>query len=133
MKTGLLLITHGNIGRDMLDTVTEILDCCPLPAETLAVHPNSNPDLLYETASHLCTKLDQGSGVLVLTDLYGSTPSNIATRLTDSHNLSVISGMNIPMLIRILNYPEMNMDALCEKAINGARDGIIVSRRKEAS
>jgi hypothetical protein len=37
------------------------------------------------------------------------------------------------MLIRILNYPEMNMDALCEKAINGARDGIIVSRRKEAS
>ena len=133
MKTGLLLITHGNIGRDMLDTVTEILDCCPLPAEALAVHPDSNPDLLYETASHLCTKLDQGSGVLVLTDLYGSTPSNIATRLTDSHNLSVISGMNIPMLIRILNYPEMNMDALCEKAINGARDGIIVSRRKEAS
>lgn len=133
MKTGLLLITHGNIGRDMLDTVTEILDCCPLPAEALAVHPDSNPDLLYETASRLCTELDQGSGVLVLTDLYGSTPSNIAARLTDRHNLSVISGMNIPMLIRILNYPELNMDALCEKAINGARDGIIVTRRKVAS
>jgi PTS system ascorbate-specific IIA component len=133
MKTGLLLITHGNIGRDMLDTVTEILGCCPLSADTLAVHPDSNPDLLYEAASRLCTELDQGDGVLVLTDLYGSTPSNIATRLTDGHNLSVISGVNIPMLIRVLNYPEMDMDALCEKAINGARDGIIVTRRKVAS
>jgi PTS system ascorbate-specific IIA component len=133
MKTGLLLITHGNIGSDMLDTVTEILDGCPLPTDTLAVNSDSNPDLLYETANRLCTELDQGAGVLVLTDLYGSTPSNIATRLTDGHNLSVISGVNIPMLIRVLNYPEMDMDALCEKAINGARDGIIVTRRKVAS
>jgi PTS system ascorbate-specific IIA component len=45
----------------------------------------------------------------------------------------VISGVTIPMLIRVLNYPEMDMDALCEKAINGARDGIIVTRRKVAS
>jgi PTS system ascorbate-specific IIA component len=133
MKTGLLIITHGNIGRDMLDTVTGILDGCPLPAEALAVHPDSNPDLLYETASSLCTELDQGRGVLVLTDLYGSTPSNIAARLTNRHNVSVISGVNIPMLIRILNYPDMDPGLLCEKAINGAREGIIITSRKEAS
>jgi PTS system mannose-specific IIA component len=133
MNTGLLLITHGDIGRDMLDTVTEILGACPLPAEALAIHSGSDPDILFEAASQLCTELDQGGGVLVLTDLYGSTPSNIATRLTDRHNLCVISGVNIPMLIRILNYPEMSMDALCEKAINGARDGIIISTRNKAS
>jgi PTS system mannose-specific IIA component len=133
MKTGLLLVTHGNIGRDMLDTVTEILGTCPLHAEAIAVHSGDDPDLLFEAASHLTTELDQGGGVLVLTDLYGSTPSNIATRLTDRHNLRVISGANIPMLIRILNYPELAMDALCEKAINGARDGIIMSTRKETS
>jgi len=133
MKTGLLLITHGNIGRDMLETVTEILGTCPLHAQALAIPPDSDPDRLFETASHLCTELDQGDGVLVLTDLYGSTPSNIATRLIDRKKLSVISGVNIPMLIRILNYPEMEMDALCEKAINGARDGIIITKRQEAS
>ena len=133
MKTGLLLITHGNIGRDMLDTVTEILGTCPLHAEILAIHADSDPDKLLETADHLCAKLEQGGGVLVLTDLYGSTPSNIATRLLDRHELRVISGVNIPMLIRILNYPEMKLQALCEKALNGARDGIIVSNRKEAS
>jgi PTS system ascorbate-specific IIA component len=133
MKTGLLLITHGNIGRDMLDTVTEILGSCPLHARALAIPSDSDPDKLYETASHLCTELDQGGGVLVLTDLYGSTPSNIATRLIDRHNLRVISGVNIPMLIRTLNYPEINLDALCEKAINGARTGVIISNRKETS
>jgi len=133
MKTGLLLITHGNIGRDMLDTVTEILGSCPLHAKALAIPSDSDPDKLFETASRLCTELDQGGGVLVLTDLYGSTPSNIATRLIDRHNLRVISGVNIPMLIRTLNYPEMILDELCEKAINGARTGVIISNRKETS
>ena len=133
MKTGLLLITHGNIGRDMLDTVTEIFGQCPLAAEAITVHSGDDPDMLFEAASRLVTELDQGNGVLVLTDLYGSTPSNIATRLLDRHKLRVIAGANIPMLIRIFNYPELAMDALCEKAINGARDGIITSTGKEAS
>ena len=132
MNTGLLFITHGNLGQDMLDTATEILDNCPLQAAALPVHPDSNPDRLFEEACRLCAELDQGGGVLVLTDLFGSTPSNIATRLTDAHNVSVIAGANIPMLIRIFNYPHMNLEALGEKAINGARDGIIVSHRKKA-
>ena len=132
MKTGLLLITHGNIGRDMLDTVTEILGSCPLHAKALSIPADSDPDKLFETASRLCTELDQGGGVLVLTDLYGSTPSNIATRLTKRHKSSVISGLSIPMLIRMHNYPDMDMEALCDKAINGAHDGIIITRRQEA-
>lgn len=131
MNTGLLLITHGNIGRDMLDTVTEILGSCPLPAQALAVHSDSDPDVLFETASRLCTELDQDQGVLVLTDLYGSTPSNIAARLKNRDKLCVISGVNLPMLIRIFNYSTLDMDALCEKAIDGARDGIIVSHGNE--
>ena len=133
MKTGLLLITHGSIGCDMLDTVTEILGNCPLHAKALSILADSDPDKLYEKASRLCTELDQGGGVLVLTDLYGSTPSNIATRLTERHRINVISGVNIPMLIRTLNYPDVDMEALCEKAINGARDGIIITTRHETS
>jgi len=73
MKTGLLLITHGNIGRDMLDTVTEILGSSPLPAEAIAVRSGDDPDLLFEAASRLVTELDQGDGVLVLTDSHADT------------------------------------------------------------
>jgi len=69
--------------------------------------------------------------VLILTDLYGSTPSNIANRLIDTHNARAISGANLPMLLRILNYPDMDLEALCDKAADGARDGIVVTTRKE--
>ena len=131
--TGLLLIMHGRLGDDMPDAAKEILTDCPLATASIAVNSNSDPDQLLETANRLCDDLDNGDGVLILTDLYGSTPSNIANRLTDTHNASVISGANLPMLLRILNYPEMSLEALCDKAANGARDGIVVTRRKQAS
>jgi len=131
--TGLLLIMHGRLGDDMLDAVKEILSGCPLATASIAVNSDSDPDQLFETANRLCDKLDDGGGVLILTDLYGSTPSNIANRLIDTHNASVISGTNLPMLLRILNYPDMSLEALCDKAANGARDGIVVTTRKQAS
>lgn len=131
--TGLLLITHGNLGNDLLDAVKGILSDCPMASASLAVDANSDPDQLFETAGRLCDNLDDGGGVLILTDLYGSTPSNIANRLIDERNASVVSGANLPMLLRILNYPDTSLDALCEKAANGARDGIVVTRRKQAS
>ncbi|RLA03640.1 MAG: PTS fructose transporter subunit IIA [Gammaproteobacteria bacterium] len=133
MMTGLLLITHGRLGDDMLDTAKEILTACPLATASIAVNSNSDPDQLLETANRLCDDLDNGDGLLILTDLYGSTPSNIANRLIDTHNASVISGANLPMLLRILNYPEMSLEALCDKAASGARDGIVVTRQKQAS
>jgi PTS system ascorbate-specific IIA component len=132
MKTGLLLITHGNLGQDMLRTVTAILCECPLNTRAIAVHEDSDPDVMFEMASHACSELDEGYGVLVLTDLYGSTPSNIAHQLMDRHRINIISGTNIPMLLRILNYPDMNLEMLSEKAASGARDGVIISARKQA-
>jgi PTS system ascorbate-specific IIA component len=131
--TGLLLITHGCLGDDMLDAAKEILNGCPLPAEAIGVDANCDPDQLLEKAGKLCDALDDGTGVLILTDLYGSTPSNIANRLIDTHNACVISGANLPMLLRILNYPDMSLEALCDKAANGARDGIVISSREQAS
>ncbi len=71
--------------------------------------------------------------MLVLTDLYGSTPSNIANRLVDTHNASVVSGVNVPMLLRIMNYPDSQHDELSEVAASGARNGVVVTEREQAS
>jgi len=131
MNTGLLLITHGNLGQDMLDVATGILGGCPLHVETLAVNGNSDPDAVFEQAGRICSDLERGDGVLVLTDLFGSTPSNISTRLIEHHNVNVISGVSIPMLLRVLNYPRLGLEELGEKAISGARDGIIITSRKQ--
>jgi PTS system ascorbate-specific IIA component len=133
MKTGLLLITHGQLGQDMLDTTTTILGNCPLRVKAIPVEGDCEPDVLLETASQACTELDQGDGVLVLTDLFGSTPSNIATLLMDTHPVYVISGVNIPMLLRVMNYPDLGLGKLAEKAASGAHDGVIVTTDKQAS
>lgn len=131
MNTGLLLITHGNLGQDMLDVATAILGGCPLEVRTLAVDSNSDPDQVYEEASRICAELDHGGGVLVLTDLYGSTPSNISTRLIERHEVNVISGASIPMLLRVLNYPRLGLEELGEKAVSGAHDGVIITARAQ--
>jgi PTS system mannose-specific IIA component len=133
MSTGLLLITHGSLGKDMLDVATAILGGCPLEVQTLAVDSSSDPDQVFEAASHVCTELDHGDGVLVLTDLYGSTPSNISTRLIERHNVNVISGASIPMLLRVLNYPRLSLEELGEKAVSGAHDGVIITARMQGN
>ena len=73
-----------------------------------------------------CTAVTpSGDGVLVLTDLYGSTPSNIACKLRRHGHVRVVSGVNLPMLIRVLNYPDLDLDSLKEKALSGGRDGVL--------
>ena len=133
MKTGLLLITHGQLGQNMLDTTAAILGNCPLRAQAIPVEGDCEPDALFETASQACADLDQGDGVLVLTDLFGSTPSNIATHLMDKHPVYVISGVSIPMLLRVMNYPDLDLGMLAEKAASGAHDGVVVTTHKQAS
>jgi mannose PTS system EIIA component len=70
--------------------------------------------------------LDQGSGVLVLSDIYGATPSNIATRLLVPGSVEGIAGVNLPMLIRALTYrEEAGLASLIDKALSGAAEGIV--------
>jgi len=125
MSIGLLIITHNDIGSSLLESATNMLGCCPVLAETLAVTPDSNPDELRLLARNMIHDLDQGDGVLVLTDMFGSTPSNIATSIELSRNISVVSGVNLPMLVRVLNYPHLSLDKLTAKALSGGCDGII--------
>lgn len=125
MSVGLLIISHSGIGPALLGTTSHMLNGCPLNARLLTAYRESEPEELMAEAQELVDLLDKGDGVLVLTDLYGSTPSNIARRLGQSHPIFVISGMNMPMLVRVLNYPRLNLHDLAEKAVTGGRDGII--------
>lgn len=125
MSVGLLIISHSGIGPALLGTTSHMLNGCPMNARLLTASRESEPEDLMAEALELVDLLDEGDGVLVLTDLYGSTPSNIANRLGESHQICVISGMNMPMLVRVLNYPDLDLDSLAEKAVSGGRDGII--------
>ncbi len=125
MTIGLLIITHNHIGDDLIATATAMLGLCPLSTEALAVTQNADPEATLRKARQCVETLDQGNGVLVLTDIYGSTPSNIACQLIEGERVQVVSGVNLPMLIRILNYPQLSLPELTEKALSGGRDGVL--------
>ena len=125
MSIGLLIITHDKIGEALLVTATNMLGTRPLECRTLEIGNNSNPDELNKQAREFVEQLDQGNGVLVLTDMYGSTPSNIAARLLHKDKVNVVAGINLPMLVRVLNYAVLNLDDLTSKAVSGGNDGIV--------
>lgn len=127
MSIGILLITHPGIGDALLATASAMLDACPLQTRCLEVPAEVDLERLIRQARQAIDTIDDGSGVLILTDAFGSTPSNIAGRLADRHRTNVISGVNLPMLIRIFNYASDNLDSLTRKAAEGGLRGIQIT------
>lgn len=122
---GLLIITHNNVGGALFDAATSVLGNCPLPFEILPVSQNCDPEERLKKARSYLEKLNQSDdGVLVITDMYGSTPSNIATKLAGD-NVAIITGVNLPMLVRIMNYPTLSLEKLVNKAVSGGQTGVI--------
>jgi len=121
---GLLIVTHNQIGTALLETASHMLGMCPLMVEVLPVPADCDPDAMVRQGRELVDALNNGEGVLILTDMYGSTPSNIAARLADDQQILVVSGINLPMLVRVMNYPRLSVSELAIKAESGGRDGI---------
>jgi PTS system ascorbate-specific IIA component len=130
MSVGLLIISHDGIGPAILGTATFMFDGCSLQTRLLAASRDCDPDELIADASEQIAALDEGEGVLVLTDLYGSTPSNVAKNLSSRTRVRTVSGMNLSMLLRVFNYPQLDLDQLAEKAKSGGVDGIIMIESK---
>lgn len=125
MTIGILVITHAYVGQALVDAATKTLGVCPLATEVLPVGLDCEPSDMVERAKEYISRLDSGSGVLVLTDLFGSTPSNVACQLLKPGSVEVVSGINLPMIIRTLNYPGLTLAELREKAISGGKDGVL--------
>jgi mannose PTS system EIIA component len=125
MTISVLLITHGTIGQAILEAVKTTLGDCPLPTTAVTVSSDTDPSELCPKLERLLEHIYSQEGVLILTDLYGSTPSNIALQLKIKPSVRVISGLNLPMLLRVMNYPKLSLDELTDKALNGGKDGVI--------
>lgn len=124
MTVGLLIVTHDQLGGALLRTAGRMFGDIPLPTRALPVTIDASPEALLEEARTKALEINSGDGVLVFTDMYGSTPSNIAFGLMQPGQIHVVAGVNLPMLIRTLNYPNLDLAALTEKATSGGREGI---------
>lgn len=126
MAVGILLITHEGIGSAMVAVATRLLRNLPLATEAFEVPFEADADALLPHASAALRRVDGGHGVLVLTDLYGATPSNIAARLARLGTpVRRVSALSLPMLLRVMNYADLDLDELPAVAAAGARNGVI--------
>jgi PTS system ascorbate-specific IIA component len=127
MSVGILLVTHQGIGSALVAAATRLLGQLPLRAESFEVAYDADVDLLLPQASAALRRVDGGVGVLVLTDLYGATPSNLAARLARLGTpVRRVSAVNLPMVLRVMNYADLSLDELPAIASTGARNGVIV-------
>lgn len=127
MAVGILLISHQGIAAPLIAVASGLLRQLPLRTEAFEVPFDGDPDALLPGASAALRRVDGGEGVLVLTDLYGASPSNLAARLARLGTpVRRISGLSLPMLLRVMNYADLALDELPAIAAAGARNGVIV-------
>lgn len=127
MSVGVLLVTHGKLGHFLLGCLRDMIGPqLPLAADVLEVRRVQSHEVLLTQGTKMIERLDAGAGVLMLTDAFGSTPSNIANKLALIHSTLVVSGVNLPMLIRVFNYPRSGLDDLARIAVEGGQRGIIL-------
>ena len=123
---GLLIVSHGAFGESLIHSASHVLGRRPTYLRQLGVTVHDEPEGILPVAEDLVRYVDRGSGVLVMTDICGATPSNIATRLLRRGKVEGIAGVSLPMLIRALNYrEECDLEALVVKAISGATEGVM--------
>ncbi len=127
MTCGILLVTHPGIGSSLLAVATRLLRRLPLKTEAFEVPFDADLDVLLPQASAALRRVDGGDGVLVLTDLYGASPSNLASALARLGTpVRRVSALSLPMLLRVMNYPEQGLDQLPATAAAGTRNGAII-------
>ncbi len=124
MNVGILIITHSDIGKQILLTATSVFGITPFRVEVLSVDNYDQPNDVKQLGEKYINFLDKGDGVLVLSDIIGTTPSNIAASINHT-NMKVVAGLNLSMILNVFNYPNKSLDQLAKKAIEGGIDGIM--------
>jgi mannose PTS system EIIA component len=122
---GILIVAHDTLGESLAAAVTHVLGRRPPQFATLRVAASDDPLDLLPRARELVSSLDTGDGVLVFSDLYGATPSNLAVKLLVRGRVEAVSGVNLPMLVRAFTYRDKGMETIIKKAISGGCDGVL--------
>jgi PTS system mannose-specific IIA component len=122
---GILVVSHEPLGTALLHCTRHIFGRLPPQLAALDVIPDEDPDQALHAARELIRRINDGSGVIVLTDLFGATPARIAARLVDPGRIVVIAGVNLPLLVKALTHRRGPLDEIASKLLEGVRDTIL--------
>jgi len=122
---GILLLTHAPLGQAFIAAATHVFRGMPERIEAIDVIADQNPAEVQKLAADAVRRLNDGSGVLVITDVMGGTPSNCTGYLCAVDNVEVIAGISLPMLLRALTYRNDTLDVVVEMALAGGQSGAV--------
>lgn len=122
---GVLLITHGTLGEALVQCVSHVMNRRPAQLMQLGLSGQDDPLDALPIARRLVELVDSGSGVLILTDILGATPANTAAKLLEPGRIEGVTGVNVPMLLRVITYRERSIEVLVKKAVAGACEGVV--------
>jgi mannose PTS system EIIA component len=122
---GVVIIAHENLGDALIRCVSHVLGARPPKFESLTIGKHDDAFNLLPQARKLVASLDDGEGVLILSDIYGATPCNLACRLIVPGRVEVVTGVSLPMLVRAFTYRDKGLPAMTSKAVSGGRDGVL--------
>ena len=122
---GILLVTHNGLGDSLVDCVRHVLGEVPHNLKSLSVQSGDGPSQKLAEGEALIKQLDTGGGVLILADVYGATPSNIARQLCHVERAMGVAGVNLPMLLRVTCSSGKTLPELAKIAVEGGRECIV--------
>jgi len=127
MSIALFFITHEGIASNLLSIGESIIQKPGNNLSFIEVPMDADLDTMINNIENKLNKLNLDTGILFITDIYGGTPSNIAQLLATNYDANLISGVNLPMIIRLLNYRDETEQVLIQQALAGARKGIQIN------
>jgi PTS system mannose-specific IIA component len=105
MKIGVILVTHYRLGEEFLNVLRLIVPDAP-DFQSVSIDPEQSVDEIRRTIAKALKTADRGNGVLVLTDMFGGTPSNMSLSFVEEGGVEVVTGLNLPMLIKLATLSE---------------------------
>ncbi len=121
---GILLLTTGETGQHLIEDASSIRNESPELLLSVAAH-HRPPEQLLTLIGEAIEAVNDNEGVLILADIYGATHTNTACSLIEPGQIELVTGVNLPMLIRVLNYRYLSLEQLAEKAAEGGRECVV--------
>jgi PTS system ascorbate-specific IIA component len=125
---GILVVSHEPLGTALIHCTRHIFGRMPAQLAALDVIPDEDPELALNAARELLKRINDGTGAIVLTDLFGATPARIAARLAEPGRIEVIAGVNLPLLVKALTHRRGPLDEVSARLLDGVRDSILPIR-----
>nr|WP_315466291.1 PTS fructose transporter subunit IIA [uncultured Rhodoferax sp.] len=124
MNTGILIIAHAPLASALRDCVLHVYPDAADGIAALDVLPTEDPERTRANAKSMLLGFDARQ-ILVLTDVFGATPCNVAQKVVDGHMSKLVAGVNLPMLLRTVNYRNESLDVLLTRALAGGAQSIM--------